>query len=414
LRFEVALALATCVWLNGAEVADAADATSFANVFLQAQSSSPRLAELEADVAAAEGHALQAKAWPMPALGFEREDFGGDGAYRGSESAQTTLSISEPIEIGGQRRARIEAGRAGIAAADARRVELRAEFGYELALAYSIAEAAQSRLDLLNEDLDRAREDARSARALVDAGREGELRALQSDAAAAAAQAEVENVRAEVLAALAQLSSLAGAPEPYTRVAPSLLSAPVRTMATAPPQLDRSTTPLVATARAERDSAEKLVDVEQKRAIPVPSFSVGRRHLGAADDDVWVAGFSIPLPIVDRNRGNIAAARADLRAADARLEAARLQAEAAWSAAEAQATAAVSRLLASDQSETSAREAYRLARIGYDAGRTPLLELLATRRVLTEAQLRSLDARVARVRAEAALAQLAGRVPFVE
>ena len=161
-------------------------------------------------------------------------------------------------------------------------------------------------------------------------------------------------------------------------------------------------------------SAERRVTVEQKRALPVPAFTLGRRHIAGDDADVWVAGFSIPLPITDRNRGEIAAAHAELNAAEARLTAAQLQAQAESRAAAASAIAAESRLAASDQGERSAREAYRLARIGYESGRTPLFELQSTRRALVEAQLRSLDARVARVGAEAALARLAGRIPFIE
>jgi cobalt-zinc-cadmium efflux system outer membrane protein len=60
----------------------------------------------------------------------------------------------------------------------------------------------------------------------------------------------------------------------------------------------------------------------------------------------------------------------------------------------------------------AAEETYRLTRTGYDAGRTPLIELLTARRNLTDAQLRLLDARVARIRAEATLARLSGRIPF--
>ena len=107
-------------------------------------------------------------------------------------------------------------------------------------------------------------------------------------------------------------------------------------------------------------------------------------------------------------------AAAELAAADARLNATRLNAEADWRAAASQANAADRRLTATAQAETAADEAYRLARVGYDAGRTPLVELLAARRNLTEAQLHGLDARMARIRAEAILARLTGRIPFGE
>jgi len=395
-----------------ASAAGAQQAASFAEVVMQAQRLSPRLVELDADVRAAQGHAKQAGAWPNPTVGLEREDFGGTGLYRGSANAQTTLSISEPLEFGGQRRARKEAGSALVATAQARQVQRRAELGHDLAVAYATAEASQARIELLTEDLGRAREDVRSARALVEAGKEGELRAVQAEAAASAAEADLEAARADSVEALTRLSTLAGIAEPYSGVAPSLLNRLLPRRAAAV-ELPSTNAPSVATAEAERTSAARRVVVEEKRLIPTPAFSLGRRHLAGDDADVWVAGISIPVPF-NRNRGDLAGARAELDAAEARLTGARLEAEAASRIADVQAAAASTRLAASSQGEVSAREAYRLARIGYDAGRTPLFELQVVRRALTDAQLRSLDARLARVLAEASLARLAGRIPFIE
>jgi cobalt-zinc-cadmium efflux system outer membrane protein len=74
--------------------------------------------------------------------------------------------------------------------------------------------------------------------------------------------------------------------------------------------------------------------------------------------------------------------------------------------------AAEARVAASAQAETAADESYRLARVGYDAGRTPLIELLTARRNLTTAQALTLEARLARITAEATIARLFGRIPF--
>ncbi len=60
----------------------------------------------------------------------------------------------------------------------------------------------------------------------------------------------------------------------------------------------------------------------------------------------------------------------------------------------------------------AAAEAYRLGRIGYDAGKTSLLELLVLRRSLTDAKLLTIDARLAKVRALATLARIDGRFAF--
>ena len=136
------------------------------------------------------------------------------------------------------------------------------------------------------------------------------------------------------------------------------------------------------------------------------------RRIAGENANTVVAGFAVPIPLFNDNSGAIATARAELAAADARLNATRLNAEADWRAAASQAAAADRRLSASREAQTAAEEAYRLARIGYDSGRTPLVELLAARRGVTEAQTRGLDARVARIRAEAILARLLGRIPF--
>ncbi len=415
LRGAVRARLSALLLGVGAAAAVVAEqAPSFPEFIRQAERSSPRLMEIEASIDAADGRARQAAAWPNPVAGAEIEDIAGTGAYRGTAQAQTTLTISEPLEIGGQRGARAAAGRANLDEARARRIQQRADVGFDLAIAFASAEAAQNRVQLLTQDSDRVQEDLRIAHALVAAGKEGELRVMQIEAAAAAAEADLVAAKSEETAALARLGSLAGADGEYNGVKPSLL------LTAAPLQVEFDTrggtslAPGIQTAQAERESADRRLILEQKRAIPTPSVSVGVRRISGDDATVWVAGFSMPIPLFDRNRGEISAARAEVRAADARLAAARLEAAAQHRAVFAQAAAANSRLAATERGEAAAREAYRLGRIGYEAGRTPLIELLSARRALTDAQLRSLDARLARVQAEASLARLAGRIPFIE
>ena len=101
-----------------------------------------------------------------------------------------------------------------------------------------------------------------------------------------------------------------------------------------------------------------------------------------------------------------------MAAADARLAAARAAAETGWTTAIAQARASALGLSAAQSAAAAAEEAYGLTRAGYNAGKTSLLDLLTSRRALTDTRLRLLDAEVGRIGAEAALARLAGRVAF--
>lgn len=400
------LGLVTC-W--GA--ASAAPAPPYPALLREAQATAPRLVESGANVRAAEGMAEQAGTIPNPTLSFQAEDLGlHDKA--GISQRQNTLSFSQPLELGGKRSARAAAGRAEVGAAEARQGQARADFAYDLAMAYATAEAGQMRVTVLTDDLGRAREDLRAARALVEAGKEADLRAVQAHAAAAGAEADLATARADATEALANLSSMAGAREPFSSVAVSLLTMPQ--VAKALPTPAHASGPALAVAQAERQAAAGRLKVERARNIPDLTLSVGARNYDANDTTGIVAGISVPLPLFDRNRGAVKAANAQVAAAEARLNGARLQAEASWAAATAQAGAGEARLAAATQAEVAAREGYRLARIGYEAGKSSLMELSAARRALAEAQTRLIDARLARVRAEAQLARLTGRAPFGE
>jgi cobalt-zinc-cadmium efflux system outer membrane protein len=123
-------------------------------------------------------------------------------------------------------------------------------------------------------------------------------------------------------------------------------------------------------------------------------------------------GISVSVPLFDRNKGAISAARAEQRAAEARLTGLKLEVQADRSAAQARLTASITRTRAADNGVASAEEAYRLARAGFDAGRISQLELRSIRSALIAARNTAVDARIARVRAEVELARLDGRTPF--
>ena len=197
-----------------------------------------------------------------------------------------------------------------------------------------------------------------------------------------------------------------------------MLSTPVTSIETSLIDRTPSTTvgasvsPQVRVAEAERSAAETRIAVERVRATPDVTASVGVRRFEEKNETALIFGLSLPLPLFDRNRGNIEAAQADFRAADARLVSARQDAEADRNAAQARLRASASRVSAADAGVTAGEEAYRLSRIGFEAGRISQLELRSSRTALITARNGAVDARLARVRAEIDLARLQGRLPF--
>lgn len=389
-----------------AGVAAAEPAPAFADLLRQAQETAPRLAEARAEIARAEGLARQARVIPNPTLGLEVENFSGSGPYRGMNQAETTASIAQTLELGGKRSARASAAQAEVQAAQQRAQRAQADFRFDLAVAYAEAEASDRRLVLAQDALGSAVEDARIARAFVEQGREPDLRRIQAEAAVQAARATVDEAKAARATAFANLTALAGAPTPITSIPVSLLDETPSHSATNTPAASRA--PGLLVAQAEREAAQRRLTLERRRAVPDVNVSVGFRRFEDGDTSALVAGVSVPLPLFDRNRGNISAVQAEVTAAEARLNAARLDAEATVRAGTARAAAAETRLTATREGERAAQEAYRLTRIGYEGGKLSLAELLVARRALTDARVQAIAAASERVSAQAALARVSG------
>lgn len=404
LRFAAASAVAMLGALGVVGSAAADPAPPFRDLLAQAQTKAPRLSEASANIGQAEGLARQAAARPNPTVGLVRENIGA-ASTSPIGPVQTTLSVDQALELGGKRSARIAAGRAGVEAAQARFNLSRADFAFALADAYAQAEAGERQVALAQEALQLSEDVLGAAKALVDAGKEAELRSLQAQAAVTSARAALDAARAERTRAFSQLTALAGAAAPFTSLAESLLapSAPLVVRR----NVDVAATPAVLAAEAEREAASRRVRVERTRAVPDVTVSAGLRKGGY--DTAYVAGISIPFPVFDRNRGNISAAQSELLAAEARLNAARLDAEAEFRTALFQVDAAETRVKAATEGEATAAEAFRLTRIAYEGGKSPLLELVNARRALADARTQTIEAQLARLRAEAGLARLQGR-----
>ena len=386
----------------------ALDAPSFGALLRQTKVSAPQLQEQAANVRAASADMRQAGAWLNPTVNAVSDNIGVSQA--GISQRENTYSVTQIVEIGGKRAARIEAGQRRYAAASAFERQTQISFANDLAIAYATAEAMQQRQEVAAAELARAKDDLRAADALVKAGREANLRSAQARASAAAAEAAVQSASANATGALEHLGALTGAPEPFTRIVHPLLG-------TAAPQLPAARwiaadTPALATATAERDALIAQVRIEEKRALPDIGVTLGMRSFGYTTQKAATIGVSLSIPLLDRNKDGIDAARERADSAAMRMETARLNVVAARRSAVAQMTASERRVQAALLGEAAALDAYRLGRIGYEAGKTALLELLAIRRQVSEATERTIEAHLDRVRAIASLSMAEGRIAF--
>lgn len=404
-RLAVGSALAAiAVALGGPAWAE--PSPSFA-VLLAQLDQTPAAVEADALVDAAEARVRQAGVRPNPVVGLDVENAFGTGPFSGTANAETTLAVSQNLELWGRRSARVAVARAEAGTAGLQRDLAIVDAAGRLALVYAEAEAAERRAELAEESLTLTVADARAALALVDQGREPLMRGIQAESEAASARARRDEAQAERDAAYARLTAVAMLPTPVTSVGSSLLD---QTPLSAPASAERA--PTVRIAQAERETAERRIAAERVQARPYTNASIGVRRYEMEDATALTLGLSMPLPLFDRNRGNIEAAQAEFRAADARLAGRRQEAQADREAARARLAASASRVSASDAGVDAAEDAYRLSRIGFEAGRISQLELRASRTALINARTAAVDARLARVRAEIDLARQDDRAPF--
>ncbi len=309
-----------------------------------------------------------------------------------------TLALSQRIELGGKRSARVAvaASERDFALLSLRRAE--ADLARDIRVGHAELRAAENRAVLARDNVGQARELARTARLLVDVGRDPPLRQLRAEALLAEAQAEEARAFGELLAARRLLGDLIGSSDPELSASIPGDEAVPGALPPETPSLDEQL------AVAERDAASARIRVARADAVPDVTASGGVRRINDGRETAFVAGFSIPLPFRDRNRGGIEAAQADALASEAALAQARLTARRAQHDARMLLGAADARVEAlSGPSLAQAEEAVRLARIGYSAGKFSLLELLDVQAALTTAKTALIEARLDRARALAAL-----------
>lgn len=369
----------------------------------EAESRSPDLEAATAAVEAARGRLRQAGFRTNPELSIEVENFAGTGPYSGFEGTETTVSVNQRLDLSGRRTARIGVGRVELEAAMLRLAIARADLKLAVRQQFATAVAARDRLRLARETLARAQELARIAGELVEAGRESPLRALRASSAAAQADAEVRAAEAEEMAARQTLGALLGADTPPAEVIGSGDLEPGPTV-TAEQTLD------VRLADVERLVSEAALQRERTLGRLDPAVGIGVRRIEETGDQALMATFSVPLPVFDRNQGNITAAGAEVRGAAARRAGVLARARAQIGSAAASFAAAQARVTALEANAMpQAQEALRLAQLSYQAGRVSLLELLDAQDAFATAQADLINARRAQAEAAAVLDRAAAQ-----
>lgn len=365
-----------------------------------AESPVATIAEAEIDIA--QGNERQAALGPNPEISLEVENIAGSGEFSGLRSNETTVMLTQPIELGGKRGARVRAAEAQSSVAELDALILRADLAFAVRQRFIEAVATKENVALQLSIFERSAELYRIANELVEAGREPPLRAIRAEAAMAEAEVNLQNAEAEYLNALLNLSELWGAAAPPVGVETFWL-----TPDELAPTGDIANTLTLARAAAELNAAEANIIRETRAAIPDLNVGAGIRRFEETGDTAFTIGASIAIPLRNRNQGNIEAAQATAQAAEGRLLLLRLQ----WQREHATLLTTIDASQSRVETLTEvilprAEEALELAQIGYRYGRFTLLDVLDAASVRDEARADLISARAELALATASLIRL--------
>lgn len=367
-----------------ADAVEARPVLSLEQALARAAATDPGLAGADARARAGEAAVRQADVRPNPSLGLSVENFptlGGSGPF---DRTETTLSYEQRLERGGDRPARVQLARGEAALTRAEAQVRRLDRLEQVQLAWTDALATAAELEIARERLAFAERFKAEVQRRVDMARDPLFAGARADAELAQAQIDFDAAEIATRLARAVLARFWAGPSSFT-----LNSAEFADTGAAREAAGDPTAVDFAAFEAQREIARARARVEQARARPDATVSVGVRRLWDGQDVGLVVGGSIPLGRYDRNQGAIDRAQAEGLAAEADLaalrqsrerEIARLQVLLASRAMEARRVA--------EEVLPQAERAVALVRAGFARGGFTYADVTAAQAALLQAKAR--------------------------
>lgn len=371
----LALFLSTGVCL--AASAPPGEPLTLAAALATALQNNPSLQAYALESRVAEARVLQAGIRPNPELAVGVENFLGTGALSGVKGLETTLQLSQLIDLGGSRARRVETAESERALVGADYETKRIEVLAEVARRFTEAAADAERLASARRARAIGEQTVGTVRVRVGAAVVSAMELNKVRTALALLQIEEEHAEHELAACRQSLAAVLGAAEPvFGPISADLLKLPdVSEFAALAARLEKS--PVLARFAVEARWREAQVRLAQSLRRSGLRVSGGLRRVENTDDFGFVAGISLPLSVRDQQQGTIREARVRRDQLAASAEALRLEMRATLFDVYQEmlhARTAIDRL----QGEIIplARETLTLADQGYRNGRFSLLELL--------------------------------------
>ncbi len=300
---------------------------------------------------------------------------------------ENTLELSQLLELGGKRKARVAEASAGRSVAEWAYQVQRVDVLKTTTQAFVRVLTAQKQVQLAEETAALAEKVTPMTQKRVEAGKANAVEVMRSNVAVASAKIELEHARRTLATARIQLAAQWGSQTADFDAVKGNLEGIKAVPAYSALVARIQSNPEIARWTAERERRQAALARQKSLARPDITVSAGPRVLGKADDISFVLGFSIPLPFKNKNQGAIAEAEAEVAKTDSERKTSEInvfkQLDAAYQVL-IRATKEVE--LLNKDVLPFAQQAQEAVTQGYEAGRFTQLEILDARRTLIQAR----------------------------
>lgn len=347
----------------------------------------PELNVYSYEIRAAEARHLQVGLWQNPELKVETENFGGSGEMSGFDSAETTIQLSQLIELGGKidKRQRTFAYDSQLAQVryDAKRLDV------STALTKSFIELLfiQEKESLSQELIRLSGEIVDSVDKRVQAGKDSPIDLSKATVGLAKARLQHLEMMKYKEVTRKKLASYWASRGPTFTVATGRLDELHDLPERADVQVFLQTNPELIQRAIEVQKRRAEMTLAEAKSIPNLKIAGGVKHFNDTDDTAFVMGLSIPLPFSDRNQGGRIEAMQNLRKAQSQEKVSALS---VWNEvnrlyADLE-TACMKASILRDDILMVSEELLTMSKISYEHGKTNYLELLDSQRTYFSAK----------------------------
>ena len=337
---------------------------------------------------AASGRATQAKAWTNPELEIVADDWPLRGS-RGFSDAKRTIGISQTVPFRGKKSLDERMGGMGVKRSAAEFALRRSQLIQEVKADFFRVLALEKMATIFSQRIAATESGATTTRKRVEAGASAYQEQLRAEVQLEQARTEWSDCENELTAARQNLATQLGRTDlNETKLIGTLAETPDNNLmsGTADERLARH--PSLNAVQTNLDHAE--LGRRRARLEPYPDVKIGvaAGQIGETGQSIGQLSLSLPLPILDQNKGARQEARANVNIASAELHAVRLQLQRDWAnTVQRYRTVSGQVIKYREHILPKAEEALLLVQTGFEQGKLPLIDLIDTQRTTSEVQL---------------------------